>query len=132
MPAAFIRGIGQEIVQRSEQERTKTPPRRIRRLKKFSIHDHQEKILGQILRVRRGVTAAIDEAENRTPINLAKFGEAGVDLAAGAVGTTLSNQAPARRVKGNETLWFLDARQHCHVSSVLGLHRALMHNIGEW
>src|SRR5438045_6470644 len=131
MPAAFIVGIGQEIIQRSQQQRTKASARRIRRLKKFSLHDHQEKILGQVLRVRGGITAAIDEAENRTPINLAKLGEAWVDLAAGAGRTTLPNQAPARRIEGAESFVIIDARQTCHVSSVIGLRLALKHKLGQ-
>jgi hypothetical protein len=85
-------GAGQKILQRPQQKRTETPALRIGRLEKISFQDHDEKILGQVLRVGRGIAAAINESENWPPINLAKLREAGIDLASGAGHTALTDQ----------------------------------------
>src|SRR3954468_17326974 len=121
MPAAFLRRIDQEIVQRSEQQRTEPAAIRIRRLKKIFVQDHYEEILGQVLGVVRGIAAAINEGENRVPINLAQLGQAGIDLATGTGRATLSNQAPASRNKVSESPRAFSTRRSSHAPSVNGL-----------
>jgi hypothetical protein len=49
-------------------------------LQKISFHDHEEKILRQVLRVRRRVTATVNVGKNRSPVDLAKLGEARIDF----------------------------------------------------
>ena len=97
MPALFSSRVDQKIRERPEQKRPKTAAIRIRRLKKISFHDHEEKILRQVLGVRRGITAAINKSENRAPVDLANLREPGIDLARRARRHALPDQAPTRR-----------------------------------
>ena len=68
-------GIVQEILQRPEHERTEPSTTPIGMLKETTFKDHNEKILGEILRVGDGMALVADESENRSPINFAKLGE---------------------------------------------------------
>ena len=99
MPALFRHRVDQKIRQRLEQERTKAATARIGCLEKISFHDHEEKILRQILSVGRGIAAAINIVKDRAPINLANLGQPGIDLAWGARSDALADQAPTRRHK---------------------------------
>ena len=84
MPALFIRRVDQEIREGLEQKRTESAALRIGGLEEISLHDHEEKILGQILRVGWGITAPENKGEDRAPIDLAELGEARIDVARGA------------------------------------------------
>ena len=97
MPALFGRGVNQKICQRLQEERPEPTAVRIGNLKKISFHDHDEKVLRQILGVGPGITEAIDKSEDRAPVNLAKLREAGIDFALRPGTSARANQAPTRR-----------------------------------
>jgi hypothetical protein len=99
MPALLRRGIDQKICQRLQQQRPEPTAVRIGNLKKISFHDHDEKILRQILGVGPGITEAIDKGEDRAPVNLAKLRETGIDFARRPGASARANQAPTRRDK---------------------------------
>src|SRR3954447_23773752 len=97
MAAALRRDIDQEIFHRPQQERAEAAAIGIGGLKKVSLHNHEEKILGEVLGIGRGITATINESEDRPPIDLAKLGKTRIDLAGAAGRAPLAKQAPARR-----------------------------------
>ena len=67
-----------------------------------------KKILGKILSVMRGIAHPINESKDRAPVNLAKLGEAGIDLARGAGGAALPKQAPTSSYEMGEAARTLD------------------------
>ena len=69
----FNASIGKKIFQRFEQQRTKSSAIRIGALEEMTFKDHNEKILGEILRVGNGMAAPAGEGEDRPPISLAKL-----------------------------------------------------------
>ena len=93
LTAASIRKFFSDL----SNKRTETPALGIGRLEKVSFQDHEEKILRQVLRVRRGIAPAINEGENGPPINLAELRQPGIDLAPGARSIAVPDQTPARR-----------------------------------
>ena len=71
----FFGGVIQEIAERLEQERTESAPRRISVPEPVILENHDEEILGKILRVLRGMTAPADKGKDRPPIEPAKLGQ---------------------------------------------------------
>jgi len=130
MPAAFYRNIEQEIFDRPQQKGTEAAAVGIGKLEKVSLHDHEEKILGQILSVRRGITAAINEGKDRSPIDLAELGKARIDLAGGAWRASLAKQAPARSDKMGEGPGTFDGGRRSHAPSVNGSPGLLKNKLG--
>ena len=126
MPAAFHSDIDKEIFQRPQQQRTKAAAIGIGKLKKVPLHDHNEKILGQVLGIGRGIASAINEGKDRSPIDVAKLGETRVDLARGAA---LANETPARGNKMSEGPGTFDSGRSSHASSVNGPLTSLKHKI---
>ena len=90
--------VDQKILQRLEQQRAKPAATGIRAFEKITFKNHEKKILGQVLRVRDGVTAAANERENRSPISFAQIGQclARLRFACGGIHAR-ENHAPARR-----------------------------------
>ena len=80
---AFPRGtlrfrIAQKVFQRFEDQRTETSASWIRALQKLTFKHNDEKILCQVLGVRRRMSQAANEREDRPPVYLAKFRQRGV------------------------------------------------------
>lgn len=130
MPAALRRDIDQEIFQRPQQKRAETAAVRIGELDKISLHDHEEKILGKVLGIRLGITFAINEREDWSPIDVANLSEAGIDLAPGAGRAALADQAPARSNEMRECSRTLLIGRRSHASSVNGSPRRLKNKLG--
>ena len=99
-------------------------------MEKISLHDHDEKILGQVLGVRRGITAAINEREDRPPVDVAKLSQAGIDLAGSIRRASLAKQTPARCDKMGEGPGTFDGGRRSHASSVNGSPRLLKNKLG--
>ena len=95
---ALYIGIDQKILERFEQERTESPPIRIRVLQQATFKNHDKKILRQILRIGHRKAAAANEGKNRPPIRSTKLTEGSVRLALGAVPAGLDD-APMGRSK---------------------------------
>jgi hypothetical protein len=71
----LFRGIVQEIPERLKQKRSEPSARGIGVSEPITFQDHKKKILGEILRVFRGMTAPADKREDGTPIKPAEFGK---------------------------------------------------------
>jgi hypothetical protein len=101
-------------------------------LQKVSFQDHKEEILCKVLRVRRGVAAAINESEDRPPVNLAELREAGIDLASWAGNIALANQTPTGCDEVCQSpARALDNAISSHVFNVIGLDFPLKHKMGK-
>ena len=102
---AFPRGtlrfrIAQKVFQRFEDQRTETSASWIRALQKLTFKHNDEKILCQVLGVRRRMSQAANEREDRPPVYLAKFRQRGVHLLRVAVRIGAGkHNAPACRVE---------------------------------
>ena len=80
LAAAFLAprpgvGVIEEVLQRFEEERTETAAFAIGLFKELVFQDREKEILGQVLRVRLGMTTANDEKKDRAPVNAAELGE---------------------------------------------------------
>ena len=95
----FLRGIVQEVPERLEQERPEPAAGGIGVLEPVTFQHHNEKILGEILRVLRGVTAPADERKDGTPIEPAEFrkGLVRLLLVASEIGRGEDETPPCRR-----------------------------------
>lgn len=71
----LLGGIVQEIRERFEQEVTEPAAGGIGVPEPITFQHHKKKILGEILRVRSGMTAPADERKDGTPIEPAEFRE---------------------------------------------------------
>jgi len=69
----FIRGVVQEVPERLEQERPEPAAGGIGVPEPVTFEYHNEKILGKVLRVLRGVATPADKREDGTPIEPAEF-----------------------------------------------------------
>ena len=69
----LVGDVVKKILERLEQERTETPATLIRLPQPVSFQDHQEEILGEVLRVLGRIAAATDVGKNGAPISSAKF-----------------------------------------------------------
>ena len=94
----FRRGVVEKILERLEQERTKTAPLRVGVPEPITFQNHKKKILGEILGVFGGMAAPADEGEDWAPIQPAEFGERFPRflIVAGEIGRG-KDQTPARR-----------------------------------
>ena len=93
----FRRGVVEKILERLEQERTKTAPLRVGVPEPITFQNHKKKILGEILGVFGGMAAPADEGKDRAPIEPAKFRErlACFLVVAGEIGRG-EDETPAR------------------------------------
>jgi hypothetical protein len=87
-------------------------------LQEISFHDRNEEILGEILGVMRRIASAKNEGKNWAPIDLAKLGQAGINLAWCAGRAALPNQAPARRGKAGKSPGTFNSGWSSHAASV--------------
>lgn len=71
----FLGCIVEEISERLQEERTKTSPRAIGMPEPVPLEHHDEKILGKVLGILRGMTTPADEGKDRAPIQSAKLRE---------------------------------------------------------
>jgi hypothetical protein len=130
MPPALHRDIDEEILQRTQQERTKPAALRIGGPKKIPLHYHEEKILGKVLGIGFRITATVNEGEDWPPINVAKLDQRRIDLARTAMGrVSLAEETPPRRNKMGERSRTLDSSSSSHASSVNGRRLSLKHKI---
>ena len=83
------------------------------------FHDHKEKILRQVLRVRGRVTATVNVGKNRPPVDLAKLGEAGIDFSLFVARQALPDQAPARSDEMRQSPGALDGTGISHRGIVI-------------
>jgi len=113
----------------ARRKRTKPAPLGVSRTKKFSLHDEEKKILGEILRVGFGMTAPINVGEDRPPINVAQMRQTRIGLA-GLVGTvSLANESPASGDEMGERPGTFDGGGGSHVLSVNVTITLLKHKI---
>ena len=101
-PRAALRlRIVQKVLQRLEHQRTEAPASRISALQKLTFKHRDKKILRQVLGVRRRMSPAANESEDRPPVYFAKFRQRLVHLLLVAVRIGAGkHNAPACR---NET-----------------------------
>ena len=94
----FRRRIVQEILERFEQERAEPATIRIGMFEPITFQHHEEKILGEILRILERMAAPTDERQNRPPIKSAEFRErpARTSVVAGEIGRS-KDKTPTRR-----------------------------------
>ena len=69
----FFGGVVQEVLERLEQEVPKPAACWIGMLEPVTLEHHKKKILGEVLRVLRGMAAPADERKDGTPIEPAEF-----------------------------------------------------------
>ena len=130
VPPALHRHIDEEVFQGPQQKRTEPAAARIGRLEKVSLHDHEEKILGEVLGIGSRIAAAINESKDGSPINLAKLGEPGIDLAGAPSGAeSLADETPAGSDEMSERTGTFDGGRSSHASSVNGPYVLLKHKI---
>jgi len=71
----LLGGIVQKIAERFQEERTKPPAGGIGVPEPVALEDHDEKILGEILRVLGGMSSPADKRKDGAPVKPAKFRE---------------------------------------------------------
>ena len=70
---SLLGGIGQEVPERLEQKRSESSAGGVGVPEPITFQHHNEKILGEILRVLGGMAAPADEGKDGTPIEPAEF-----------------------------------------------------------
>src|SRR5206468_6868336 len=85
-PRATLRfRIAQKVLQGLEHQRTEAPASWIGALQKLTFKQYDKKILCQVLGVRRRMSQAANEREDRSPVYFAKFRQRPVHLLLAAV-----------------------------------------------
>jgi hypothetical protein len=67
--------IDQEILERAKEKRTKSTAAGIGMLQEFSLHDPEEKFLGQVLGIFRRGSLSPEIGKDWTPIDAAELGK---------------------------------------------------------
>jgi hypothetical protein len=128
VPAPFHGRVDEKILQGPEQERTEAAAVRIGCLQQAPFDDHEEEILGQVLRILFRVTATIDKGKNGPPIDLAELGQGRINLGFGSGRCAEADQAPARGDEMRQSSRTLNSTRISHPASLLGWLPSLKEN----